>query len=508
MSLAAQPIRRRNRPLADAATGVALYTRLSRDVRKTGNDIRRQRDESGDLADRSELTIGREFHDNDLSATNGDYRPGFEELLKAILAGEVKVLIVWHLDRLVRTQEDLLRVTKAALAIGGLDVRMVTGPPLDLLTATGLMLAQITTAVSEAEGNHKRERQAAQFWQHVDEGKAPMARGFGYAEGGAEIVESEAVYVREVFRRFNDDHSIRSIVRWLNEQGQVNTKGNPWTHAAVRSMLANPRYISQRMIYKGENKGQIVNADGQWPAIIDADVFRLTAIKLSDPARMTHSDNTRQWFGGGFYLCAECGRTMKTVYNLGKKDPATGKTTHVRGYRCSAFEEPGNGHNLSRGQGQEIDDEVESQITHYLNTADLWQAMAGDEHATQITALAAKRSEVADRAAFIEAEMKATPITEKTYWTALRAQAAAIDGELADIDSEWVKAKRQGRLALIVGTPKPGAAWRALTDIAMQIDIAREIGCVVRIHRPKMGPQTFRRESITVQFGVSDTPNE
>ena len=52
--------------------------------------------------------------DNDMSATSGKRRPGFEEALRLLADGTVDVLVSWHLDRLQRTPKDLERLLDAA----------------------------------------------------------------------------------------------------------------------------------------------------------------------------------------------------------------------------------------------------------------------------------------------------------------------------------------------------------------------------------------------------------
>lgn len=48
-----------------------------------------------------------EFIDNDVSATRGTKRPGYEDLLARIEAGDVDAVVVWALDRLHRRPIEL-----------------------------------------------------------------------------------------------------------------------------------------------------------------------------------------------------------------------------------------------------------------------------------------------------------------------------------------------------------------------------------------------------------------
>jgi site-specific DNA recombinase len=63
-------------------------------------------------------------------------------------------------------------------------------------------------------------------------------RRFGYEPGGMTIVEPEAQVVREVYSRYLDGESPRTIARWL-QQGVRTMKGNvSWADASVRNLLS------------------------------------------------------------------------------------------------------------------------------------------------------------------------------------------------------------------------------------------------------------------------------
>jgi len=51
--------------------------------------------------------------DNDISVTTGKIRPGFD----ALLSGNPKRIVAWHIDRLVRLSKDPERVIALALTL-------------------------------------------------------------------------------------------------------------------------------------------------------------------------------------------------------------------------------------------------------------------------------------------------------------------------------------------------------------------------------------------------------
>jgi site-specific DNA recombinase len=82
---------------------VSLYLRLSEDAHGTELGIDRQLKECTEYADARGWRIVETFVDNDISATTGAHRPGFEALLESSPAA----VLCWHLDRLLRVSGDL-----------------------------------------------------------------------------------------------------------------------------------------------------------------------------------------------------------------------------------------------------------------------------------------------------------------------------------------------------------------------------------------------------------------
>jgi hypothetical protein len=67
-----------------------------------------------------------------------------------------------------------------------------------------------------------------------------------------QIVEHEAVLVREIFRRYTDEGaSIADLTRWLTEQGaRTRTGKTRWDRSVIWGMLRNPAYAGQAVFGK------------------------------------------------------------------------------------------------------------------------------------------------------------------------------------------------------------------------------------------------------------------
>ncbi|MEO5840734.1 MAG: ATP-binding protein, partial [Acidimicrobiales bacterium] len=88
--------------MSDKATTTAIYCRISRDTEGLGLGVSRQELASRDLADKRGLAVVDVFTDNDISATRGKRRPGFEAMLTAATEGAFDTIIAWHVDRITR----------------------------------------------------------------------------------------------------------------------------------------------------------------------------------------------------------------------------------------------------------------------------------------------------------------------------------------------------------------------------------------------------------------------
>ncbi len=96
-------------------------------------------------------------------------RPAFEQLQKAVFAGEVGTVVVYKLDRLSRRLIEGLNVL-AEWCDKGLRVVSVT-QQIDFNGTVGKMLAAVLLGIAEMEQETRRERQAAGIAAAKKEGK-------------------------------------------------------------------------------------------------------------------------------------------------------------------------------------------------------------------------------------------------------------------------------------------------------------------------------------------------
>jgi site-specific DNA recombinase len=141
----------------------------------------------------------------------------------------------------------------------------------------------------------------------------------------------ESPVVREIIGRIAKGEAISAIVRDLAEQGVTTRAGAPWSRSSVA------RLVTDGVVYIGKRRhnGSPLQ-DGNWPAIVDADVYWKAVAVLADPARKTQADRRggirpgrAKWLLSYVATCDECGGPLSV-----KHLPRAGSNQKPPFYRC------------------------------------------------------------------------------------------------------------------------------------------------------------------------------
>ncbi|MEH0419563.1 recombinase family protein [Streptomyces sp. B21-083] len=304
---------------------VTVYVRLSLDQHGDELGVKRQEEECRAFAAARGWTVREVIADNDVSATSGKVRPGFERLL----ASKPKAILCWHTDRLLRKTEDLLRV----IALGS-NVHAIHAGHLDLATPAGRATAKTVTAWAEYEGEQKALRQKASNLQAAKNGKPHKAglRTFGYADDYVTVVEDEAEAIRKGAEMVLQGETLAAVARYWtglgllaprSTSGTAKGEAKGWGVGGVKKVLVSPRYIAQST-YRGEVMGV-----GRWPAILDEATHYDIVSALTNPKRFTGGARTGsapQTLLAGLATCERCGESVRggmyrgtPVYRCGQK---------------------------------------------------------------------------------------------------------------------------------------------------------------------------------------------
>lgn len=283
------------------------------------------------LAASRNLGPPREFEDDGISASTGAHRPGFEDLLKAVRAGEVDVILATEEERFARTMEDKERLEAACIAAGVTWVTVRDGE-VDPATADGAFMSDFRAAMGKRESRRKGERQRDANMHRREAGKpTPGQRAIGWKIVGGkkvdqplgfESVPQEQALIRRGIELALAGTKPHSVARAFNRTGIKTARGNDWTSTSVISALTRARNAGWT-----EHKGELV-AEGNWEAICTLDELRQVRTMFAERVR---TPGWRQPIGlcSGIARCT-CGESMVITGYASK-----------RKYRCSMIAKPG-----------------------------------------------------------------------------------------------------------------------------------------------------------------------
>jgi DNA invertase Pin-like site-specific DNA recombinase len=305
-------------------TSVDLYLRVSYDRSGEGASVETQRRACERHASKQGWVIASVFEEDAISATSGKTRPEFERLLKR---QEVRPVLVWDMDRLLRSPKDLERVLDT-----GMLVHSVRAGAIDLSNDNGQLIARMATAVNSYEVKQKSARAKARYERNAAEGKPFFHRPpLGHDRAGS-VIESEAEYIRSAYSRLLNEEprpSLAAIARQWNAADVRRTQlATAWTTSTVKQTLLNPRVYGQ-LIFRGE-----LMPESQIKPIVSQGEYDALYGILNDPKRSNPSPKGLANLLSGIALCGRCddGSTVEATMaeTVGGWGPV---------YRCS------NGHN-------------------------------------------------------------------------------------------------------------------------------------------------------------------
>lgn len=236
-------------------TSVAIYARVSSARQKKDQTIGSQTAALRAHAAEKRLELPEEWVFEDEGHSGATLvRPALERLRDLVAQVGVDVVLCYAPDRLARKfAYQALLIEEFARA--GTRVEFVRGPRGD--SPEDQLMVQFQGMFAEYEKAQLMERYRRGKTYRARSGSVNVLGGapFGYRylrktpECGAtyEIVESEAVLVVELFRRYTDEGaSIADLTRWLTSSNIPTRTGKTrWDRSVVWGMLRNPAYAGQ-----------------------------------------------------------------------------------------------------------------------------------------------------------------------------------------------------------------------------------------------------------------------
>jgi site-specific DNA recombinase len=297
------------------------YARVSTDDQaREGVSLDAQRASCGHLAAASGYVVSEAIVDPGYSAKDLK-RPGMQKLLAQVDAGEVAGVIIYKLDRLTRSQRDLLdllaRFDKAGVALVSVTERLDTGSPMGrfVIGLIGLVAEWERETIAERVQTGMDHRRAQGGYIG---GRPPAGLRAVGAPGKRMLVVDERTgpSIAKVWGMVAAGGTLREVARYLNSGG-VPMRGKGWTVNNVHQIIRNSKYV-----------GLLVSADDQAHALKALGGRGCPSRPVAGVQRGPRARAMRVWMLTGIARC-QCGAALVGVSAHG----GSGHVYHY--YRCN-----------------------------------------------------------------------------------------------------------------------------------------------------------------------------
>lgn len=325
---------------------VVYYGRLSRNRDGTITGLARQEAETLPWATLRGWDVVRQYTDDDTGAFSlKRKRPGFESLMADLDSGEVKGVVVWKLDRLVRRTIDWVRVLPRAEETPWFAASFSEG--VNTADPMGRLLAGILVQMAELEATNIRLRTQSKHSELAKAGRWSGGgdRAFGHTPDRKGVVPIEAEALREVADRIIRGETLFSIAANMERQGvrgpdrsakgdRPPRYGGPISSSVWRRMLLSPRVIGKRLADDGDLSENV----GMAP-ILDEETARQVWAVLDRPSGSAGVGTARSHLLSGLLVCGQCGSRLKAWKDKGHNAFACLKVPAVGGCGQTAIRE-------------------------------------------------------------------------------------------------------------------------------------------------------------------------
>jgi hypothetical protein len=213
---------------------------------------------------------------------------------------------------------------------------------IDLHSPTGVLMAQIKTAVSEHEIAMMRVRQLRAARQRAKQGRPKWKRAYGYVpdtrhkdddDGTREINAKQQARVEAAYKAVVRGEKITHIANeWNKDESNYGFTGKPWSASTLSLFLRSPRNAGLR-----EHNGEIVRGeDGKpvkatWDPLVDMELWRAAQTVLNGNAHGPKSVRKHLLTG-----VMRCGRDGCSGYLAGNWVMQANGTGHAITYTCKS----------------------------------------------------------------------------------------------------------------------------------------------------------------------------
>mgnify|MGYP000851526802 FL=1 len=301
-----------------------LYPRVSTDDQvREGFSLDEQEKEMKKLCMYKNYQIYKVYREEGVSAKNMN-RPKFQEMMQDLKDGKINRIIVYKLDRLTRSIQDLEVICKLIekyhCSLDSVSEEINTD------TAMGVFFIRMTTILAQLEIERTSERtkfglKGAAKNGHFC-GKAPI----GYRKINKKLVidDLESEVVKEIFDDYVNGLSVCSITKKLNNKNALNRN---WRTTTIDRMLSNYIYCGDYLYGKRAKNMKPIHLENICPAIIDKETFKM--VQTQKERNLKNYTRKHTYVYMQKIVCSKCNKIMG-----GSSSTSKNKTTQIY-YKCN-----------------------------------------------------------------------------------------------------------------------------------------------------------------------------
>lgn len=258
-------------------------------------------------------------------------RPGMQQLISDIKRGQIDVVIVYKIERLVRSIKDFYVLWDLFEAH---NVTFVSATQqFDSSNAMGKLMLNVLLSFAQFERENTAEKTRDKMKQRARLGKwhgGLFPFGFDYNKDTKKLLinANESLAVKKMFSLFIEGKKATEIANILNAKGFRTKSRQVITKAGVKKTTGDNRFnddfikkVITNPIYKGFVHFQGEQFKGEHEAIISNQVWEKAnqLLKPITPRKVIFNKDNHVHLLKGLLTCGECG-TLLTPYPAGKKD--------------------------------------------------------------------------------------------------------------------------------------------------------------------------------------------
>ena len=251
---------------------VGLYPRVStEDQSRYGHSLDEQEECLKKLCDFKGYEIYKVYREEGVSAKSMN-RPKFQEMIKDMKDGKINKIIVYKLDRLTRSIQDLETICNMVeeynCSLESISEEINTD------TATGKFFIRMLTILNQLEIERTSERTKFGLTGAAKKGHFSGQAPIGYKKVDKKLVidEVESEVVKEIFNSYSKGQSVCAITKQLNEKNSLNRN---WRTTTIDRMLSNHTYVGDCEHRKRIKDAETILLKDVCPAIIDRPTFEI-----------------------------------------------------------------------------------------------------------------------------------------------------------------------------------------------------------------------------------------